>query len=263
MKIQQITRPHDFINVSSDFILKICRSKKTRVNIALSGGNTPQEIYQALAKKLSFMSCLPSGGPFKNQLHFYQVDERYIPTTDKDSNQKMITEAFTILKSSQKFSAKNIHFHFFDTSVSIEKSLKKYTKELPKIFDLMILGIGPDGHTASLFPNSKELNSKKPVVHSITRAHGASAQQGERSGSASRETQRALPIKNFTIPNRLTLTFPIILKSKNLLILLKNKPEILTKLKSHAKSKVTKTEISNFPALKLLSLKNLTIYSQN
>lgn len=220
MKLQPITRPHDFINVSADFILKTCRNqgKKTRVNIALSGGNTPKEIYESLAKKLSFM-------PFTNPLHFYQVDERYVPATNKDSNQKMIIDAFTILKN---LKLKNLHFHFFDTTLSIEKSLEKYSKELPKTFDLMILGIGPDGHTASLFPNSKELTSKAAATHTTT--------------------------KEFAVSNRLTLTFPLILKSKNLLVLLKNKPEILAELKTPTKSP------KEFPAHKLLAHKKLQIY---
>lgn len=220
MKLQQITRPHDFINVSADFILKICRNngKKTRVNIALSGGSTPKEIYQSLAKKLSFM-------PFTNPVHFYQVDERHVPATNKDSNQKMITEAFATLTN---LKLKNVHFHFFDTSLPLEKSLKNYTKELPKSFDLMILGIGPDGHTASLFPNSKELTSKASVAHTTT--------------------------KEFAVKDRLTLTFGPILKSKNLLVLLKNKPEIIAEINSPTKSP------KEFPAHKLTSHKKLNIY---
>jgi 6-phosphogluconolactonase len=223
MKFQQITRPHDFINVSADFILRICRNngKKTRINIALSGGSTPKEIYQALAKKLSFM-------PFANPLHFYQVDERYVPASNEDSNQKMIAEAFKTLTD---LKLKNVHFHFFDTSIPQEKSIKEYAKELPKTFDLMILGIGPDGHTASLFPNSKELSSKASTAHTTT--------------------------KDFVIKDRLTLTFPTILKSKNILVLLKNKAEIITELKTPTKSP------KEFPAHKLSSHKKLQIYFQN
>jgi len=229
MKLQSITRPHDFTNVASDFILKIIRAKKSRINIALSGGNTPREIYESLAKKLSYM-LHPA------QLHFYQVDERYVPANDEDSNQKMITKAFEVLKNSPAIS--HIHFHFFDTSLPIKKSLTHYAKELPKTaFDLMILGIGPDGHTASLFPNTAALKTKAKLAHTTT--------------------------KEFAIKDRLTLSFPLILKSKNLLVLLKNKPEIVDKLESSKKShaKISPKEIQNFPALALIKHKNLSIIS--
>ncbi len=215
--------------------------------------------------------------PRHPQIHFYQVDERYVPATHPDSNQKMIKKAFENLKpspistgsatkaaSTARHTASTphstpssthsytsfppfTHFHFFDTSLSIKDSLKKYSKELPKSpFDLTILGIGSDGHTASLFPNSKELNSKKTVIHS-SMAHSASLPTRDK-----RSGMQALPIKD-----RLTLTFPPILKSKNLLVLLKNKPEISAELKSPTKS------ATNFPAHKLTKHKKINIFSLN
>lgn len=173
--------------------------------IALSGGQTPKPIYKAFFKK-----------PI-SKIKFYQVDERYVPKNHPDSNFKMITKTLKPKK-----------FYYFDTSLPIKKSLEKYSKELPKKFDLCILGIGPDGHTASLFPNSKSLTSKAKVAHGTT--------------------------NNFAVKNRLTLTFKSILNSKKILVLLQNKPEVLSELKARTKT------IKNFPAFALLKHKNLTIY---
>lgn len=201
-----------FISTSTDYVLKIIQlnsKKKSQINIALSGGSTPQPIYKALAKKLPTLPIV----------HFYQVDERYVPADHPDSNQKMIR---TTLK------PKN--FHYFDTSLPIKKSLQKYSKELPKSFDLTILGIGEDGHTASLFPNTKALTTKSQVAHTTTR--------------------------KFSIKDRLTITFPTILKSKNILVLLKNKAKIIKELQNPTKSK------EKFPALKLLDHKNLQVFTQ-
>jgi 6-phosphogluconolactonase len=199
MHIKTFTNQQEFIDQSLNLILE------NPGKIALSGGSTPKPIYQALA------------GQNISQFEFYQVDDRYVPKEHEDSNNRMITECGIPLKGA------------FKTSLSIPKCVEEYQKKIPPTpFDLCILGIGTDGHTASLFPKSPVLNSTKKVEHSITH--------------------------QFSIKDRLTLTFPTILESKKLLVLLKNKPEVLKELKNPKKS------LQQFPALKLLEHPRLSVF---
>ncbi len=175
-----------FLKESLDFIIKAFRTKKGVVRIALSGGSTPKPLYQALGKRKL---------PFK-KIALYQVDERYVPEENANSNQKMIKEA---LGTSTVKQLKGVHF--FNTKVPLSESLNQYEKILGKIpqkeFDIIVLGIGSDGHIASLFPSSKVLKTRHLVAHTQTEI--------------------------FPVKDRLTITLPIILKSRNILILLKGK----------------------------------------
>lgn len=212
MQIKTFSSKKEFITATTSFIL--CLKTKT---IALSGGKTPEPVYE----KLGSSSNIPSS--FRDKLDFYQVDERYVPQNHPLSNQKMIRK--TLFKNTKN--PKN--FHCFDTSLPIDECLKKYAKELPDYFDLCILGIGPDGHTASLFPHSEALKTTSRISHSQT--------------------------NQFPIKDRLTITFPQILASKTILILLKNRPEILAQLQHPTKIP------DEFPAIYLLKHPHLTIHS--
>lgn len=167
-------------------------------NIALSGGSTPIPIYKLLPKSPTY----------------FQVDERYVPADHKDSNQKMIKETLAPK-----------HFHHFDTSLPIEECLKKYAKQLPPQLDFTILGIGNDGHFASIFPGPEPQGK---VAHTKTTEHA--------------------------VKDRLTLTTKTILNSKNILVLLKNKPSVLDQLRHHTKSP------EEYPALRLLKHPGLHIH---
>ena len=183
-------------------------------HIALSGGKTVVPFYRALAKSKDTR--------FK-QTEFYIVDERYVPVTHKESNCGMIKKTLI-----SKIHCKK--FHFFDTNISIEKSLKKYEKEVHgKTFDLVVLGIGEDGHFASIFPHSKAIKTKSPVAHTQT--------------------------NKFAIKDRLTLPPQIILKSKKILVLLKDKPKVVEELKHPKKTPL------EFPAHLLKKHSNLKILS--
>jgi 6-phosphogluconolactonase len=121
--------------------------------VALSGGNTPKAIYEGLAKSED-----------RNQVDWKRVllfwgDERSVPPTHSDSNYKLAMESglasLPILK-------KNVFR--MPAEDDIEEEAKKYEalikeKILHKRFDLVMLGMGEDGHTASLFPKTHGLHA--------------------------------------------------------------------------------------------------------
>lgn len=202
-----------FIKDSVNFVAECCEKKKGKLRMALSGGSTPRPLYEALRGKKNLAW---------KRIEWFQVDERYVPENHPESNAKMIREAIGLGKK----------FHTFDTKLPLAASLKKYEAELKRewTFDLIILGIGADGHIASLFPQSRALKTKRLVAHTQTKIHA--------------------------IPDRLTITFPVILGSKKILILLagKEKESVLKELQHGSKN------AEEFPAKKLLKHKNLRLY---
>lgn len=130
-----------------------------RITLALSGGNTPKKTYEWLGKYLCSEEILGEG----RELLILQVDERYTSYENDRSNQKMIREAVQCEKEKQ------LIFNFIpttDTTNSFDEAVKKYEQSLSDVLekniDIIILGMGSDGHTASLFPNNKDyINSIK------------------------------------------------------------------------------------------------------
>lgn len=132
-----------------------------RFTLALSGGSTPQKLHKILASS-----------PYKEKidwtkLHIFWGDERYVPLTDERSNAKM---AFDTLLNHVPVPAENIHIMRTDISpeasaVEYEKILHSYfgeegTASSIATFDLLLLGMGDDGHTLSLFPGTTMVNEK-------------------------------------------------------------------------------------------------------
>lgn len=159
MQVSTFTSDFDWLVASRQFIcqtIQDCLANETIVRLALSGGSTPKPVYDSLAKESI---------PF-DRLELFQVDERYVPPESSDLNANMLRE--TILKDATLFRG----YHLFDTALTLQNSMQVYEEMLAKLpqplFHLTILGIGPDGHTASLFPHSPALASDQLVASTST-----------------------------------------------------------------------------------------------
>ena len=127
---------------------------KDRFTIALSGGSTPKRLHELLAQ-----------APYKetlawSKLHVFWGDERAVPFDDSRNNAKM---AYDTLLDFVPVPASQIHVMRTDitpeqSAIEYEKILHEYFDKTPYSFDLVLLGMGDDGHTLSLFPGM-------PIVH--------------------------------------------------------------------------------------------------
>ena len=133
-----------------------------RFSIALSGGSTPRVLYGLLGDE-----------PYRNQINWSQVelfwsDERCVPPDSSDSNYQLAQE---VLFSKLSISASQIHRMPADKPDRDAASLE-YTQEMQRAFgtdgipsfDLLQLGMGPEGHTASLFPHQPSLHEQQRLV---------------------------------------------------------------------------------------------------
>jgi len=138
-------------------------SRSGRFTVALSGGSTPRGLYSVLAGELR------SSIPWK-QTYFFWGDERHVPPDHPESNFRMANE---VMLSKVPVSANNIFRvpaegkDASEVAAQYEQTMRSFfqlqTGEFPR-FDLILLGLGPDGHTASLFPGTNALRETFRLV---------------------------------------------------------------------------------------------------
>lgn len=158
MKTKIFSDRIELSNFFGDYLINLSKSKE-EVNIALSGGSTPQVIFDVLAKDYADKINWDS-------LRFFWGDERCVSPEDEESNFRMTKKH---LFNKLNISDKNI-FRIkgeLTPEAACSDYIKVINEELPVVnklpqFDLMILGMGDDGHTASIFPYQMNLwNSSK------------------------------------------------------------------------------------------------------
>ena len=144
----------EFVKTANDAV-----AKRGWFTVALAGGSTPKALYTLLVEDPGFRAKLPW-----DRMQLFFGDERHAGPTDKDSNYRMANES---LISKSPLKAEQIHRikgEYDDTekaALEYEQVLRAYFKlkdgELPG-FDLVLLGMGEEGHTLSLFPGTKALH---------------------------------------------------------------------------------------------------------
>ncbi len=181
------------VRFTAEYWLESCRdsvSRKGWFALALSGGRTPVHLFREIVKT--------AGKDIWKNTHIFQVDERFVPPDHEESNFALIERELT-----GKIEIPSENIYPVPVKGSLKAAAGKYEKTIKEFFrsreaeeacfDLVLLGIGGDGHTASLFPGSDALNEKKKLV---------------------REVEPGAPLQK-----RITFTFPLINRSKRVVML--------------------------------------------
>jgi 6-phosphogluconolactonase len=191
------------------WLLAAARAREGTFAIALSGGATPRRLYEVLAEP-------PHRDAFPwARIHLFWGDERFVPHDDASSNYRMVREA---LLSRVPIPDANIH-PIPTEGLTPDAAAAAYERELKAfygadrldparpLFDVVLLGLGPDGHTASLFPGSPVLMERDRWVAAVI---GAKSEA------------------------RITLTFPVLESSRQMAFLVagSEKREILARFRA-------------------------------
>jgi 6-phosphogluconolactonase len=138
---------------------------KGSFNISLAGGSTPKALYSLLVNDPTLRSQVPW-----DKLHLFFGDERHVPPDHPDSNFRMATEAMiskSPLKPEQVARIKAEYPDAEKAALEYEKALREHFKlndgDYPR-FDLLLAGMGNEGHTLSLFPGTKALDPDGRIV---------------------------------------------------------------------------------------------------
>lgn len=189
-------------------IASVAVKERGRFAVALAGGHTPAKLYQmwAQAEKRGMRT------PWE-RVHLFWGDERYVPHDDPASNYRMARES---LIANIPIPADNVHPMPTDAPEP-EKAAEAYEVELRRFFgagapafDLQLLGLGVEGHTASLFPGSPALEEKQRWAAAVV-----------------------APAKP---PQRITLTLPVLNQARNTFFLVtgRDKRPIIAALRSQS-----------------------------
>ncbi|MGA8431709.1 MAG: 6-phosphogluconolactonase [Candidatus Sulfotelmatobacter sp.] len=165
-EIRKLATPQELFAAAAEEIVLAANeavAQRGRFTIALSGGSTPKSLFTLLASNAR--SSLNW-----EQTFFFWSDERHVPPDDKDSNYRMADEAMLSkipVSSANVFRVPAENPDADAAALAYEQTLRKFFSlepgQFPR-FDFILLGMGPDGHTASLFPETAALAETSRLV---------------------------------------------------------------------------------------------------
>jgi 6-phosphogluconolactonase len=165
IEVCRVATPQDLFQAAAEEVIRATThavAQRGRFTIALAGGSTPKNLYTLIAANASTLPW--------NQMFFFFGDERHVPPDDADSNYRMVKETLLSKAPIPPANVFRIPAENPDAATAAEayeQTLRKFFAlapgEFPR-FDLILLGIGPDGHTASLFPETAGLQEKSRLV---------------------------------------------------------------------------------------------------
>lgn len=158
--------------VAKAFIRMVQQSGQHRFDIALSGGSTPKKLFSRIAEK--YRDAIDW-----SRIHFWWGDERCVPPDSIESNYRMAYETMI-----SQLPVKEEQIHRIHGEEDPDAEAERYSQEIIRqlnsrkdlpVFDLVILGMGEDGHTASIFPGRMDLLTSDSICAVAT--HPASNQK--------------------------------------------------------------------------------------
>jgi 6-phosphogluconolactonase len=163
--IEIVATAADLFHAAAEEFVSVARAAigaQGRFAVALSGGSTPKGLYSLLATNYSGFAW--------SRVFLFFGDERHVPPTDPESNYRMVNESLLVKIAIPPENVFRVLAENPDADAAAsnyETQLRRFFElkpgELPR-FDLILLGVGPDGHTASLFPDSAALDEQSRLV---------------------------------------------------------------------------------------------------
>jgi 6-phosphogluconolactonase len=169
----KVSDPAALSEAAAERLIARIAANANRVAICLTGGSSPKQLYRLLATD-AYRSRIPW-----DRVHWFIGDERFVAANDPLNNMGLARQTFL----DRCAPASNVHPIPTDNSADPEEAARRYEKELKSfylaeqlhstrpLFDLVLMGVGPDGHTASLFPDCAAIQQTDRWVIGVPQAH--------------------------------------------------------------------------------------------